>query len=88
MTRTAHNDGGPAFAGVTKKVAHGGPHGDKEQVTYNEGMTLRDWFAGQIAAAMTGGFCAASKSLGPEDAKVVAGASYVLADELLAERSK
>jgi hypothetical protein len=54
----------------------------------HHGMTLRDWFAGQIAAAMTGGFCAASKPLGPDDAKVVAGASYILADELLAQRSK
>jgi hypothetical protein len=98
MTRTAHNDGGPAFAGVTKKVEHGGPHGDKEQITYNEGMTLRDWFAGQALVlahadyakgvpeydlkAMFGGRGGLRKE------EIVAAIAARYADAMIAERSK
>lgn len=56
-----------------------------------DGMMLRDWFAGQIAAAL----CSATDSAGlwqaPLDrtnANIVAERAYVVADALLAERER
>ena len=39
------------------------------------GMSLRDWFAGQSAAALLGGFAAAQANLPPEHAPDVARAA-------------
>jgi hypothetical protein len=52
------------------------------------GMTLRDWFAGQVAAAMAGGTIACGASSGPTDAVALAKGAYCVADALLSERSK
>lgn len=68
-------DGGPAFA-----------YGDHEHGGHS-GMSLRDWFAGQICAAVAGGLAAASISTSEEDASTLAKASYRFADALLAARS-
>ncbi len=55
------------------------------------GMTLRDWFAGQIAAA----YCTATDSTGmwmthDDDAgcRIIANRSYRIADAMLAERER
>lgn len=50
------------------------------------GMTLRDWFAGQIAASLTGGIAAAGISTDISDAEKVATAAYTLADAMIAAR--
>lgn len=51
---------------------------------WQEGMTLRDWFAGQALSIMT---AAPDYSRGPcNDA--IATRAYVIADAMLAERAK
>ena len=49
------------------------------------GMSLRDWFAGQVAARMIG-LC--ENDDGSWDAGNVAAGAYMLADAMLAERAK
>ena len=44
------NDGGPAFPASLYKLEHG-----QESVVPHEGMTLRDWFAGQALAGVVPG---------------------------------
>lgn len=66
------NDGGSAFP-----VAW---DGDAPPVL---GMSLRDWFAGQIAAGMAAHSGTAGISYGPRE---IAGRSYEVADALLAAR--
>ena len=75
------NDGGPAFPSNASD-AWGGP---------TEGMTLRDWFAGQALA----GLCAGMPKMTREDiADGTAGgrfyvqAAFALADAMLAARAK
>ena len=49
----------------------------------NEGMSLRDWFAGQaLAGRMINGFASSA------DADVHARVAYKMADAMLAERAK
>lgn len=66
-------DGGPAFPTVLYE--HGGE---------SDGMTLRDWFA---AKAMQG-MLANDIECGPEQVPIIVASAYVLADAMLAERSK
>lgn len=74
------DDGGPAFPTTKPLDGWGDP---------NRGMSLRDWFAGQ---ALIGLLSATShpKSTGPsqEPAEVYALNAYILADAMLAERTK
>ena len=72
-------DGGPAF-----------PFGQVSETTgqpingfFNPGMSLRDWFAGQVVA----GLCANSRLEQSKCASLVLGA-YEYADAMLAQRSK
>lgn len=67
------NDGGPAF-----------PCDSMKQFPTQEGMSLRDWFAGQALAGMQ---IWADYSKGHCNAALVERA-YVLADAMLAERAK
>lgn len=76
------NDGGPAFP---EAVAIG-PSGDVYPGM--GGMSLRDWFAGQAAAAIIGGICAQGRSTDSERAPLVARSAYLLADAMLAARGK
>jgi hypothetical protein len=77
MIDTAKKDGGPAFP---RKFMDDSP-----------GMTLRDWFAGQVI-----GHVATDTSIGrsitamnaEEVAAHLARLSYAIADAMLAERSK
>ena len=67
------NDGGSAF-----------PIPDEGQGWGSAGMTLRDWFAGQIAAGMAAYSGTSGISYGPSQ---IAGRSYEVADALLSARS-
>ena len=61
-------------------------HEDENGIIRRSDMTLRDWFAGQAAAAVLGGLTAAQVSTEPEAAKHIAKASYLLADAMLEAR--
>lgn len=88
---TKPNDGGPAFpCTIETECDFPGMKGRKYPLDV-PGMSLRDWFAGQIAAA---GIINA-KGVGGLDEKgradlfkAHAGTSYELADALLAAREK
>ncbi len=74
------NDGGPAFPSQANNT-------DKF-----EGMSLRDWFAGQAIIGVLGAYAdpnarSRAKANG-EGATHMAEAAYVIADAMLAERAK
>lgn len=67
-------DGGPAFPHQTSQAGY----------PLNNGMTLRDWFAGQALVGLL-------SSLGPDDpirAEDYAALAYSLANAMLEARSK
>jgi hypothetical protein len=66
-------DGGPAFPAQHFDLADG-----------EHGMTLRDWFAGMALQGML----ANDIESGPEQVPIIVASAYVLADAMLAERSK
>jgi hypothetical protein len=74
------NDGGQAFP--THPILYGSADQHLAQ-----GMSLRDWFAGQTAAAIIGGLTASQTNTDADDAKAVAVASYLMADAMLAARN-
>ncbi len=55
---TPINDGGPAFPGEAGEDGYGfykkqfGPNGEQNWLALNQGMSLRDWFAGQALAGL------------------------------------
>lgn len=66
-----HKDGGPAFPYGTKNVTE----------RFSEGMSLRDYFAGQALARLLA-------QLPGDSRKVAVGLAYRLADEMLVERAR
>ena len=85
--KTPSNDGGPAFPLINDHT---------HPTTINNGMTLRDYFAGQALAGTVfhwGEVTTYLKHAGAtHDAKSVrqfmAGAAYAQADAMIAERNK
>ena len=78
------NDGGPAFP------VHGIPV-DPDTYLNRPGMALRDWFAGQIAAASitnATGLGGMSESLRKKQFVMLSELSYEIADAMLAAREK
>ena len=78
MDSQAKNNGGPAFPRDERHLGH-------------NGMSLRDWFAGQALGAVATisiqpGMKAADG--GPIESRHIAQAAYNIADAMLAERSK
>ena len=79
----AQSDGGPAFPRPYSQLASG------EQVWEQDGMSLRDWFAGQ---ALTGILAArfATENVGHTQGRVhldqATEAAYAIADAMLAAR--
>ena len=72
-------DGGPVFPFAPT---------DHSNMNYiAPGMSLRDWFAGQAAAATIGGLMSAGVSTTENDAFGIARAAYLLADAMLAART-
>jgi hypothetical protein len=74
---SAPNDGGPAFPCETYGIKNG-----KETTVPTNGMSLRDWFAGQVLA----GFCANSALRDDMEDELVAKCCYAIADAMLAAR--
>ena len=73
------DDGGAAF-----------PQSGSELDAPVNGMSLRDWFAGQAAGGMMGSgtLCRADGKKGPLEEGDIAEAAYLIADAMLAERKK
>ena len=66
-----HKDGGPAFPYGTKNVTE----------RFSEGMSLRDYFAGQALAGLLA-------HLPGDSRRVAVGWAYRLADAMLVERER
>lgn len=84
---TAINDGGPAFP----DPARGAEQPIRERTPEDEpqGMSLRDWFAGQALAGLSG--VDLTDQLGKPAEEIVlliAKSAYVLADGMLIEKAK
>lgn len=84
-----HEDGGPAFPGWDESVsAYRGDSGHPAFV----GMSLRDWFAGHAAAALTGSVNyedlkgPIGKMTNAQRAEMFAKDAYAIADALLKAR--
>lgn len=69
---TQPNDGGPAFPTQDGPLSNGKP-----------GMTLRDWFAGQVLQ----GLASDGDYFWSHSTNVVAGAYYEIADAMIRARS-
>ncbi|NTG73257.1 hypothetical protein G6M02_07925 [Agrobacterium rhizogenes] len=86
MSKT-DNNGGPAFP-----VTFEGGGNNGESPAYFEGMTLRDWFAGQALMGICAGLCSDHSHEGRQRAfdRVVfndaAKDAYTLADAMIAAR--
>ena len=74
-------DGGPAFPQNDLSNYNIGPSD-----VCNEGMSLRDWFAGQIAAQTVARSSAPTEEQLPEMFAKVARLSYQMADAMIAAR--
>jgi len=73
------DNGGPAFPCSNEQYTHGNPQtGDAWS-----GLSLRDWFAGQIASGMAAYSGSMGHPFGPGD---IAQRSYQIADALLSAR--
>lgn len=78
MTDKTDDDGGPAFPVPIASHASG-----DTVPAFDWGMSLRDFFAGQVAAGMAAFSGTAGVSYGPHD---IAGRAYEVADAMLAAR--
>ena len=75
----AKNDGGPAFPSAQEMAsAH------ERWMVYENGMTLRDWFAGH---ALDRSMCLVVDQYGGWDPVAAAHGAYEMADAMLAERA-
>lgn len=96
---TQPNDGGQAFPGILGQDGHGNttrietPNGG-DWITHNQGMSLRDWFAGQALAGTTSEseamkfFMAKGKNEYAAAYRLLAEDSYTIADAMIEARNK
>ena len=78
------DDGGPAFPGEQGHI----PDGTWNQ-TWDPGMSLRDWFAGQALASLDReAVSAAARATGRGAMECAAQLAYDFADAMLAERAR
>jgi hypothetical protein len=75
---TARDDGGPAFPSGLVSI------GDGDHQAFSNGMTLRDWFAGQALAGLAANCTDAGLSTWLPDS--IAARAYQYADAVIAER--
>jgi len=79
-TETLKPDGGPAFP-----IPYNTDMDGYVYAPHASGMTLRDWFAGQIAGGMAAHSGTMGTPFGPGD---IAQRSYEVADAMLAARAE
>lgn len=83
------NDGGPAFGGIhieqfDEQTVDGAPVSMHAEVSY-PGMSLRDWFAGQVLYYV----CDLSRPhVNAGNMRSTAALAYAIADAMLAERGR
>ena len=77
------NTGGPAYP-LEKEIVG---HHCRPQYRYEEGMTLRDYFAGQALSGLTSATNENGEWMG-DSMSGVAHEAYAIADAMLKERSK
>ena len=89
MSETMKSDGGPAFPQHDLSSYGIGPAmrgyvpGEEESGRYEvEGMSLRDWFAGQAINGLL------SAGVGTASEKIASDAAYRVADAMLSRRGK
>jgi hypothetical protein len=76
--QSSYSDGGPAFPCPDDYNQDGTPiYGPRNL----QGMTLRDWFAGQALAGLLG-----NSNYGPPNSKEDANMAYLIADAMLKAR--
>lgn len=80
MTDKTDDDGGPAFPVPIASLASG-----DTVPAFDWGMSLRDFFAGQVAAGMAAFSGTAGVSYGPHD---IAGRAFEVADAMLAAKAR
>lgn len=76
---TPTNDGGPAYPAISAPMGF----------SINQGMTLRDWIAGQAMAADITGYTHPASDLDYSKgghAEAIASKTYILADVMIKER--
>lgn len=75
---SVREDGGPAFPVIAENgLGH-----------VADGMTLRDWIAGQALQGLIVATVGRTKPLEGEDIMALSKGAYAFADDMLAERSK
>jgi len=83
MSGSTHNDGGPAFPRHYGTMSCG----EKKEQLWSDGMTLRDYFAGQaLVGMMANSYMIDSAS--PATLEIVSGWAFEAADAMLAAREK
>lgn len=80
---TKRNDGGPAYPTHVQTTSV-----DGQEFSYTmQGMTLRDWFAGQALAGFIATF-AHPQAINPPEPENAAGWAYQYADAMIAAREQ
>lgn len=82
-----NNDGGPAFPETQYRKVEDGANTYLEPIHFG-GMTLRDWFAGQVIMGRAAYLGKDERGLMDDLAEEQAINAYALADALLKEREK
>ena len=77
------NDGGPAFPQITYQVENGHWEGRYEIDKQVHGMSLRDYFAGQVLSAV---MVNATGDFTPDGLQKACSFCYIFADGMLAAR--
>ena len=94
MSGERPNDGGPAFPmPIASYNATGQPNQDSvayaaEVYPGGQGMSLRDWFAGQALAGLLAQGARRAETCRPAEREWYASTSYFIADAMLAQREK
>ena len=83
------DDGGRAFPGEVNVLQQPNSVGEHWEMVTMAGMTLRDYFAGQVLAGIYAANAIIQKGVTPKDMDMInAVLSYEMADAMIEERNK